>query len=762
MRNTTSRNIVFRFAGLGFLIGLAFPIIVIAIELITNGIAFNLPNFAKLHIDHPAFFLISISPFIIAIASYYLGKNFADKTSQVQASAEEEIQKAEKILNFTQDLSSGNINAEYHLSDENDSIGGSLIKLRDYLKQNKEEEDLRRKEDQQRNWATEGLAKFAEILRQNNDDLNELSYNIISNLVNYVDAKQGGFFILNDNNENDKHFELSACYAYSRKKFMEKRIEWGEGLVGACALEKETIFLLDIPGDHVRITSGLGEATPRCLLIIPLKLNDEVHGVIELASLEVFEPYQVDFMEKLAESIASTISSVKINLRTARLLRESQEQASKLSIAEEDMRRNMEELELAKEEAAKQGELLTNFTNSVNHTLVRAEYNTDGILLYANTRFLNKLGYTSNAEVEGKHISIFIHEKDRDWFFPIWNELSKGGKHFEGDMKHITKQGKDFWSMATYTCVRTNNGSIEKILFLGIDITEQKKINLDFEGQIAALNLSTIKAEFAPDGTITDGNKLFMDISGIQVKDFENKDVFSLVDPSVLHIFKKNWQLIHEGTPYEYEFSLKSGIDEYHYIQGFFTAVKDMYGEVSKIIYLGSDVTDRKRIEIENQIQNEQLRQQEDQLIKQQEEIKHQHEEFKIQTEKIIKEIEAVKLRNELTLEGAMDAIVTINQDEKVEFFNKAAEALWGFSKSEVLGKHIRILLPPPHQNVVDGEVIRFLQSPQNYLLGTRTEVNILSQSGETIPVLLTLTGVHSNNIVTYTAFIQNISVELF
>ena len=64
----------------------------------------------------------------------------------------------------------------------------------------------------------------------------------------------------------------------------------------------------------------------------------------------------------------------------------------------------------------------------------------------------------SNTEVEGKHISMFINKKDREWFEPLWEELANGGKHFEGYMKHVTKQGQDLWTMATYTCVRKEDG----------------------------------------------------------------------------------------------------------------------------------------------------------------------------------------------------------------------------------------------------------------------------------------------------------------
>jgi PAS domain-containing protein len=445
MKEFKNRGIISKYVLYGFLIGLLFPVFAILLEIFLKGLPFSITGIAQAHKLNPVLWIINPAPFILSYISYLIGKNIAGKTKELKNNADAQVKKAEKIFSFTEKLAEGEIDVEYDFNGggiSEDSIGQSLVKLRDYLKKSQQEEADRRDEEQQQNWTTQGLAMFGDILRQNNDNINELSYNIISNLVNYIDAKQGGFFIINDNDPNDKHFELTACYAYSRKKFLEKRIEWEEGLVGACALEMNTIFLTEIPDEHVTITSGLGETIPNCLVLVPLKINDEVHGVIELASLKLFSKFEVDFLEKLAESIASVISSVKINIQTSRLLKESQEQAKILASQEDEMRRNMEELHYAKEEAAKQGELLANFTNAVNHTLVRAEYSTSGILLYANTRFLSKLGYSSNKEVEGKHISMFINEKDKDWFFKIWDGLSKGGKHFEGDMKHVTKQGK--------------------------------------------------------------------------------------------------------------------------------------------------------------------------------------------------------------------------------------------------------------------------------------------------------------------------------
>jgi methyl-accepting chemotaxis protein len=198
-------------------------------------------------------------------------------------------------------------------------------------------------------------------------------------------------------------------------------------------------------------------------------------------------------------------------MRTAILLKNSQSGQDIMKRQEAEMRKNMRELRQTQIEAAKQSEQFISFTNSVNHTMIRAEYSVDGILLYANTKFLHKLGYSSNKEIEGQHISMFINAKDREWFDELWTRLKDGGEHFEGDMKHVSKTGTDLWTMGTYVSVRDKNGKPEKILFLGIDMTESKKQSLDYSGQIDALNRSTIKAEFSPGGKVIDFNDKFQE-----------------------------------------------------------------------------------------------------------------------------------------------------------------------------------------------------------------------------------------------------------
>jgi len=762
MKDIDTKGITLKYVFYGFLIGLTFPLAAILADIYFKELPLSLSGIGQAFGLNPILWVVSTAPFVLSIMAYLIGKSIAKRTEAFRQTTDIQIKKAEKIYAYTEKLANGEIDIDYEFNggaNKKDKIGLSLLKLRDFIKKIKEEETLRRKEEQHITWSSQGLAMFGDILRQNNDNINELSYHILSNLVKYVDAKQGGFFIINDNNPNDKHFEMTACYAYNRKKFAEKRIEWEEGLIGACALEMNTILLKEIPEEHVTITSGLGETIPDCLILIPLKSDEEVHGVIELASLKVFSKHEIAFMEKLAEAIASVIARVKINIKTTYLLSESQQQAKLMATQEEEMRRSMEELQFAKEEAAKQAEMLANFTNAVNHTLLRAEYSTAGILLYANTRFLSKLGYSGNKEVEGKHISLFINEKDNDWFFKIWDGLAKGGKHFEGDMKHVTKQGKDFWSMATYTCIRNNDGGIEKIMFLGIDITEQKKYSLDYEAQINALNQSNLKAEYLPNGSFIEANNKFHEFAEIDRKNIDKITVFNFMGENTDSLMRKTWEEILQGIPHENQVQLNLPSGERKWMQGIYTIARDMYGDVSKVIYLGSDITQKKLIELEIERQTQQLKEQENLLKTQQSDTQKQFEEFRARTQQQINDVIAAKTRYERTLEAHPDAVIIMNQHEAVEFFNKAAEELWGINRLSIVGKSIKLILPPPHNKAEDGKIISFLTSEMNHLRGTRTETKIVRFNGEILPVIVIISESKIGKEYTYTAFVQNISV---
>ncbi len=249
------------------------------------------------------------------------------------------------IANFAKNIGNGVYDSDFKPLSDKDELGNALIDMRDNLKKVANEDNIR-------NWSTSGMAKFSEILRTFSNDYEKLSDEIITNLVKYIDANQGALFIVDDNEESqsgEPTMTLTACYAWNKKKFIDKKVHKGEGLAGQSWLEADTIYITDIPDDYVRITSGLGSANPRSVLIVPLKTNDDIHGVIEIASFNEIEKHKVEFVEQLSESIASTISTVKINERTQKLLKESTMMTEQMRAQEEEMRQNMEELQATQE-----------------------------------------------------------------------------------------------------------------------------------------------------------------------------------------------------------------------------------------------------------------------------------------------------------------------------------------------------------------------------------------------------------------------------
>jgi CHASE3 domain sensor protein len=258
------------------------------------------------------------------------------------------IGNSKRAADFVNQVALGQYEADWEgLNEQNatlnqDNLAGALVKMRDQMRKVKLEEARRL-------WTTEGLSKFSEIIRNHQQDLGALSYQALVFLVKYMKAQQGSLFTLEDE-EGTPYLKMAACYAFERRKFMEKRIEIGQGLIGQAYLEAQTILLTDIPNGYTHITSGLGDSTPRCLLIVPMKYNDQVQAIIEIAGFVRYEPYQIEFMEKVGEFVASAVATVQTNEKTKLLLEEFQLQTEQMRAQEEEMRQNMEEMEATQEE----------------------------------------------------------------------------------------------------------------------------------------------------------------------------------------------------------------------------------------------------------------------------------------------------------------------------------------------------------------------------------------------------------------------------
>jgi GAF domain-containing protein len=263
----------------------------------------------------------------------------------------ETIEHLKDATEFVEKIGEGNLSIDYKELDKTyvegkNKLADSLISMQSKLKALNDEE-------QKRKWSNEGLAKFVDILRSSNDDIHELGNNIISSLVKYTGSNQGGLYTLNDESANNNYLELIALFAFDIKKFEKQVVKLGEGILGQAFLEKETTYLNEIPQEYIRITSGLGDANPKTILLVPLKLDQVVYGIVELASFKDFQPHEIAFVEKLGETIASTLASVKSAQRNRNLIEQFQQQTEEMRAQEEEMRQNMEELQATQEELAR-------------------------------------------------------------------------------------------------------------------------------------------------------------------------------------------------------------------------------------------------------------------------------------------------------------------------------------------------------------------------------------------------------------------------
>jgi len=241
-----------------------------------------------------------------------------DELGEMQISLNDLISGLNQYADFSLEIGRGNIDAEFKPLSSDDKLGNSLLDMRNSIKKAAEEEEKRRLENERRSRANEGFAMFAELVRKGSKDIAELSYDIISNLVDMLGVNQGGIFMVNDE-ADEPYLELTASVAYGRRKYQEKKIFIGDGLAGACAYEKKKIYVTNVPDNYAEIRSGLGTANPKTILIVPLVTEDYLVGVIELASLKEIDDFNIEFTEKVTETIAASLFAAKINAKTSQL-----------------------------------------------------------------------------------------------------------------------------------------------------------------------------------------------------------------------------------------------------------------------------------------------------------------------------------------------------------------------------------------------------------------------------------------------------------
>lgn len=290
--------------------------------------------------------------------------NSENELGKVAKSIDTTLKGLHNTSNYANEIAEGNFSLDYDLLSADDEIGHSLMNMRKSLVNAAEQEQIRKEEEERQSFLTNGIAKFSTLLRSNSDNMNKLSLNLLSELVDYVNAVQAAIFVANET-EDEPYYELTGAIAYNRQKLLNKKYRIGESLVGRCAFEKLPIFLKEIPENYVNITSGLGDANPKCILLVPAIFENKVLAVIELASFTVFDKHIVSFIEKLSSDVASVIANVRNNENTRLLLEESKHNSEEMAAQEEELRQNIEELTATQEEMLRKEQQLKELSSKL-------------------------------------------------------------------------------------------------------------------------------------------------------------------------------------------------------------------------------------------------------------------------------------------------------------------------------------------------------------------------------------------------------------
>ena len=234
--------------------------------------------------------------------------------------------------------------------------------------------------------------------------------------------------------------------------------------------------------DYLTITSGLGASNPSSLLIMPLKVEEQIFGVMEIASFKKLERHEIDFVEKVSESIASTLSIAKINQRTAELLTQSQQQAEEMASQEEEMRQNLEELQATQEESARKEAEMQSILNAVHSSSLVIEYDLQGHITSVNESFCRALN-VQREQIIGRNQDEFRDTNDsyslQDSDF--WNRI-KDGEVIKRTDKYLVS-GEEHWLQQVFTPILDSDGFPYKILNMATDITTNKKQEIELQVQ---------------------------------------------------------------------------------------------------------------------------------------------------------------------------------------------------------------------------------------------------------------------------------------
>jgi len=549
-----------------------------------------------------------------------LEKNSNDEIGEMADTVNNLVEGLKKTASFAHRIGEGDFDADFKPMSANDILGLSLLNMRDSIQQSA-------KRDDEQNWIVTGVAEIGDILRSTNN-IEELGERVIAYVTKKIDAIQGAFYVVNDEDQDNKFIEMTASYAYHKKKYLSAKFRFAEGLVGQAAIEQDTILRTEIPDQYVTITSGLlGDRKPKCILIVPLitVIGSEkiVYGVIEFAGFEKFSSRNIRFVNEVSEIIARTIFNIKVNETTRKLLERSQKQGEELQEQQEILRQNAEEMQSTQEELKRTNYALEEQIEQVNMAQKKMQillenasevitiYEKDRKIRYVSPSVEKILGY-SQEELMGLNDIIYVDEIGTEFVNKMFDDLIDNPEQkITIQYNYTQKNGEKVWLEATGTNL-LSDAAISGIVVNSRDITERRRAEQEsrMRGQMQALseNSPDLITRFNKEGKVFYINPIIEAYSGHHKEEFLSK---SIEEVSLNESVITSWSTIlrtvlsnKEKLATEMDFPSVMGnrvmqvnaIPEYNELS-----------QIESVLVVSHDITDRKIIELEIQSKNKKI-----------------------------------------------------------------------------------------------------------------------------------------------------------
>lgn len=539
-----------------------------------------------------------------------------DEIGQMTETVNNLVSSLRKTAEFANKIGRGEFEADFAPVSENDTLGVALVDMRESLQKADSQDNLR-------NWIVTGVAEIGEILR-NNDNLESLGDEIVAYITNRISGVQGAFYTVNDSDPDDIFIEMKSGYAYERKKYINAKFKFAEGLIGQAAIEKDKILRTEIPNDYSKITSGLlGEMKPSCLLIVPLITNETVYGVVEFSSAQKFTSGEVQFVEEVSEIIARTIFNIKINERTRQLLEESQRMSSELQVQQEELRQNAVEMEATQEELKHTNQKLEHQIEEVNRAQKRMQvllenasevitiYEKDQTVRYVSPSVEKILGYIQD-DLIGQSDLKYVDEKGQKGIKKMFSTLlADPTQQVTLQFTYQRKSGDHIWLEATGRNM-LSDPAVQGIVLNSQDITERRRAEEEERkrGQMQALSENSLDliTRINEKGNFFYINPTIKRLTGLATDYFQNKSLDDVeLNEQIIDAWKDVISRVFE-TNSKVSMEMDFPTDEENRIMSL-NAIPEYDGDndIESVLVVSHDITEQKAIENEIRHKNKKI-----------------------------------------------------------------------------------------------------------------------------------------------------------